>query len=50
MPTIAAASCKLKTLQALARTVVQASGAVQVILFGSVARGGMFTNLRYSIS
>jgi uncharacterized protein len=39
MPTIAAAPRKLETLQALARTVAQASGAVQVILFGSVARG-----------
>jgi hypothetical protein len=39
MPTIAAAPRKLETLQALARTVAQASGAVQVILFGSVTRG-----------
>jgi hypothetical protein len=36
MPTIAAAPRKLETLQALARTVAQASGEVQVILYGSM--------------
>ncbi len=39
MPTVAVAPRKLETLQALARTVAQASGVRSVILFGSVARG-----------
>ena len=39
MPTIAPAPRDLETLRALARTVGLASGAVRVVLFGSVARG-----------